>query len=103
LSISVPSQYDFLIYLVNNSIWLVIHLLCAVIVGLSLAYNRWHVVAMSISSGFMGAWGLFSLLAALTAVSPVSLAGPVLAIVLSVVAHAMAVSWATVPKRRLEA
>lgn len=95
LAYTVPTGYRFLASLADSHVWLIIHLTIAAMIGVSLVLNRWQIRAMSVSAGFMGAWGIFTLSVGLTAVRPVSLASPILALTLAGVAYGVAGSWAT--------
>ncbi len=94
----VPSSYPLLVMVSINPIWVFIHASCAAAIALSLIRNRWHVQVLSMSSGWMGVWGLLNLIGGMTTpASTVSLAGPVLAIVLAGTAYSMAMAWAVAP------
>lgn len=94
LAITIPSEFQFLVLLADNSTWLPIHLVCGLVVSYTIFSNRGHIRSLGLSAGFMGAWGFFNLFAGLTANKPVSLAGPVLGLALSGVAYSVAMSWA---------
>lgn len=100
LLFSVPIEFKFLQLAASNQIWLLIHLLCAVVITISLVANRFQVQAMSMSSGALGAWGFIMLLGGMITATHVSLAGPVLALVLAAVAYSVAMSWAITPPRK---
>jgi hypothetical protein len=98
----VPSGFPLLALVAGNCIWLLLHLVCALMIAASLVCNRWQVGAMSMSAGGMGSWGFLTLLGGLTATSPVSLAGPVLAIAFAATAYSIAMAWAVAPHKSEE-
>lgn len=100
LEFSTPTEYKFLQLAALNEAWLIIHAVCASAIVVSLMLDKMHVQSLSMSAGCMGAWGFISLLGGLTTVRPVSLAGPVLALVLSSVAYSVVMSWAITPPHR---
>lgn len=94
-----PSGYRFLAVIGDNPTWILVHAACAIVLMTSIARDKGHVTALSFSSGWMGVWGFLTLLGGLTSPSPVSLAGPVLAIVLAATAYSGAMAWAVAPRR----
>lgn len=102
LNITVPTEYHFLALLSDSRAWLFIHLFIGMGVIVSLVVKRDQVRAMSLSAGFMGTWGVFTLAVALTTTHPVSLAGPVLAITLAGVAYTLAGQFAMADPRGRE-
>lgn len=96
-----PSRYPLLVQADADHIWVVIQFSVAAFIAVSLARNRWHITAMSMSAGWMGAFGFLNLLSGLTATGPVALVGPVLALTLSGTAYSIAMSWAVAPHSHL--
>lgn len=96
LAFTAPSEFQLLVMLGTDNLWLVVHLVCAVVIAIALVRPRFLTQALSLSAGWMGAWGFFALLTALTAIRPVSFAGPLLAIVLAGVAYNAAMPPPTV-------
>lgn len=92
-----PSRYPLLTQADSDHAWVVIHFGVAAFIAASLLRDRWHVTAMSMSAGWMGAFGYLNFLSGLTATGPVSLVGPVLALTLSGTAYSIAMSWAVAP------
>jgi len=95
----VPSGYRFLALISDNPIWVLVHCICAVVLVTSLVRDRGQISALSFSASIMGAWGFLNVLAGLTSPSPVSLAGPVLGMVLGATAWSVAMGWAVAPHR----
>lgn len=97
-----PSRYPFLTLVNADHVWIVVHFGVAAFIAFSLVRNQWHITAMSMSAGWMGAFGFLSLLSGATSVGPVGLAGPVLALALSGTAYSIAMSWAVAPHQHTE-
>lgn len=95
LNFTVAPEYRLLRLLADSNMWVGIHLIAAVFVAISLVLNRFQIQSLSYSAGFMGCWALFNLLWGLNAVTPVSLAGPILGVAVSGVSYSVAMSWAT--------
>lgn len=97
LTFANPSRYQLLVLVDADSSWVIVHFGVALVIMVSLLQSRWYVTAMSMSAGWMGAFGFLSLLTGLTSMGPVGLAGPILALALSGTAYAVAMSWAVAP------
>ena len=95
-----PSRYELLASADADHLWIVIQFGVAAFIVVSLLKNRWFITAMSMSAGFMGAFGFLNGLSGLTATGGVSLVGPVLALALSGTAYAVAMSWAVAPRQQ---
>lgn len=102
LNYTVPSRYSILAEVASDDLWTWLHAICAVVllVGLHnptrrIPYfgNRLIAVACSLGFAFMLTWAFFNLVWGLTAVSPVSLAGPGLAIVVAAGEQMLAYAW----------
>lgn len=93
LTYTVPTTFHFLALLADSHAWLFIHATIAILIAVALIRKRGEIQAMSLSAGFMGAWGVFTFLVGLTTIHPVSLAAPVLGLTLAGVAYAVAGSW----------
>ena len=100
LTPSAPSSFPVLAAVTENPAWLFVHAACAAVIAWSLLRNRGQVTAMSMSAGWMGAWGALTLLAGLSAVDRISLAGPVLGLAFAVTSYSVAMAWAVAPHLR---
>ena len=94
LAFTVPPQYEFLAIAATNPLWIVLH----GVAGLYLLISLWKFHeelfnATAAAAGIMGCWALLNLMWGLIPLAPVSLAGPVLAVGMSMVARYLASSW----------
>ena len=94
LAYSVPPAYEFLAITATNPIWVVLHGGVFLFGLWGLRYRRDAMFeTVSVSAGVLGAWALINMLWGLNPVRPVSLAGPVLATGMSLVAYFLARLW----------
>jgi len=94
LSYTVPTKYELLQDVASDGSWIPLHGIMAVLLIAGFWRVKWESQLASASSALMGAWAVFNLLWGISAVQPVSLAAPGLALFVSVGAHVLAASWA---------
>lgn len=94
LAYTVPPEYEFLAIAATNPVWVALHggVFLAGLVAVRFFRDAMFEVA-SISAGVLGAWSLMNLMWGLNPVRPVSLAGPVLALGMSLAAYFLARLW----------
>lgn len=102
LNYTVPSRYQILGEVASDDLWTWIHAGCATLLTLALFFphlrvpprgNRFPAVACSVGFAFMLTWAFFNLIWGVSAISPVSLAGPGLAIVVAAGEQMLAYAW----------
>jgi hypothetical protein len=102
LNYTVPTRYSLIDQVASEHAWAWIHLTAAVLMLLSLRWGEWKrnenalplpAIACSIGFALMFTWGFFNLLWGLSAIRPVSLAGPVLALIVAAGEHLLASAW----------
>jgi hypothetical protein len=106
LNYTVPTQYEFLEEIGAESYWSWIHVLCAALISASLLAPTYRprlgpwiselpLAALACALGFalLTTWALFNLLWGLSAVRPVSLAGPGMALVVALGEQLLAHAW----------
>ena len=103
LEYTVPTRYPLIDEVASDWVWAWIHALIALGLLVSLKYQDrprrdvdsapWPAVACSVAFAAMVTWAFFNLLWGLSAVRPVSLAGPVLAFVVGAGEHLLAAAW----------
>lgn len=95
LSYSIPSRYPLILDVMNSTIWVWLHLIVGVVLIISLALNKKEVSALAASTGVMGAWSFLSMLWGLSTVdSPVSLTGPTMGAMITILSYLLTQSWA---------
>lgn len=106
LNYTVPTQYEFLEEVAAEAYWSWVHLACAAVLLAALLAPTYRprigpwtselpLAALACSVGFalLTSWALFNLLWGLSAVRPVSLAGPGLALVVALGEQLLAHAW----------
>lgn len=106
LNYTITTKYEFLEQITRQQYWSWIHLACAAMLLASLLAPKhyphigpWRselpLVALACSAGFalLTSWALFNLLWGLSAVRPVSLAGPGMALVVALGEQLLANAW----------
>jgi hypothetical protein len=106
LNYTVPTPYEILEEIAAEEYWSWVHLACAAILLASLCAPKFYphlgpwrselpLVALACSAGFalLTSWALFNLLWGLSAVRPVSLAGPGMALVVALGEQLLANAW----------
>jgi len=88
------TNFDLLAATANNEIWTLGFIAVSVFVWCSVILHQWQQKAMQAAVVILAPWSLYNLLWGLTTDHPVSLAAPILAAVLAVIAHSLAVAWA---------
>jgi len=88
------TKFDLLAATANNEIWTLGFIAVSVFVWCSVILHQWQQKAMQAAVVILAPWSLYNLLWGLTTDHPVSLAAPILAAVLAVIAHSLAVAWA---------
>lgn len=95
LSFTVDSEYHEIQRIAESDAWLPLNLGIAVSLLLTLGKPKWHTKALSASFASMGSWSFFTLLWGMYPISKVSLAGPVLGLVVAAIAQFVALSYST--------
>lgn len=103
LDYTVPTRYPLIDLVAGDHVWIWIHSLVAILLLVSLHWRHrpraavdhmpWPAVACSIAFAAMVTWAFFNLLWGLSALRPVSLAGPVLAFIVGAGEHLLATAW----------
>lgn len=93
LSFTVGSKYDVIQEAADSSLWLPINLFCGVLIVMTLGHNRLQRKALSLSFATMGTWSFFTLIWGLYPISKVSLAGPILGLIVATIAQFVSLSY----------
>lgn len=94
LAFTVNPTYEILAQVASNEVWLWLHGGTAILIFIALKHRNWAMEACAISVGIMGGWSFFNLLWGLTPERPVALAGPVLGLGMTFMAHGLVAAWA---------
>lgn len=102
LNYTVPTKYELVDQVAAEGHWALAHAIIAVVLVVSLRWGEWRrtphsmpvpAIACSAAFAIMFTWAFFNLLWGLSAVRPVSLAGPGLAFIVAAGEHLLATAW----------
>lgn len=93
LAFTVDAKYGVLQEITDNDLWLPINVGCALFILSGLGNSKWQCRALSVSFAAMGTWSFFTLMWGMYPVSEVSLAGPVLGMIVATIAQSVSLSY----------
>ena len=105
LSFTITTRYEILQQTLNSELWTTLHGLCFVAIITTIYIKKKQELAFGAATGVMSAWSFLNLLWGLSALTPVSLTGPILGGGIATLSYLLTISWASVlrvPRRRAE-